>query len=219
MAGRETQGAKAARALAIIQALDREMPEANIELTSTTPLELLVAVLLSAQTTDKRVNLATPKLFERFKTAQDYADADVTEVESYIRTVGLFRNKAKALVRLGKELVVEHRGEVPTTRAALARLPGVGPKTAGVVSIHLGGDTAFPVDTHVLRLAKRLGLSAHANPDDVEVDLRKLVPEPWWFKGHQLLIWHGRRTCFARQPACSRCVVRALCPRRGVPIR
>ncbi|MCC6332616.1 MAG: endonuclease III [Myxococcales bacterium] len=208
---------KRARALQILERLDAAMPEAEIELDYQSPLELLVAVVLSAQTTDKRVNLVTPALFKAFPTARHYAQATPAQVEVYIKTVGLFRNKAKALVKLGQVLLDRHGGLVPKTRAELAELPGAGQKTAGVVSIHLGTDKAFPVDTHILRLSKRLGLSTHAEPDEVEADLRNLVPEPWWFKGHQLLIWHGRRCCDARRPECHRCVVAELCPKKGVP--
>jgi len=214
---RETVDQKRARALEILRRLDGAMPEAEIELDYTTPLELLVAVALSAQTTDKRVNLVTPALFKDFPTAQHYAQAKPEHIEKYIQTVGLFRNKAKNLVKLGQVLVERHGGEVPKTRAELAELPGAGLKTAGVVSIHLGTDKAFPVDTHILRLSKRLELSTKTDPDGVEADLQKLVPEDWWFKGHQLLIWHGRRCCDARKPECHRCVVAELCPKKGVP--
>ncbi|MEW5741052.1 MAG: endonuclease III [Myxococcota bacterium] len=214
---RESAEEKRARALEILKRLDGAMPEAEIELDFETPLELLVSVVLSAQTTDKRVNLVTPALFRDFPTAQHYAQATPAQLEKYIQTVGLFRNKAKALVKLGQVLVERHGGAVPTTRAELAELPGAGQKTAGVVSIHLGTDKAFPVDTHILRLSKRLGLSTQPDPDGVEADLRKLVPEEWWFKGHQLLIWHGRRCCDARKPECHRCVVAELCPKKGVP--
>lgn len=208
--------AKRARAVEIITRLDGAMPEAKIELDYTTPLQLVVAVALSAQTTDRRVNMVTPALFARFQTAADYAQATPEEVEGYIKTVGLFRNKAKNLVKLGQALVARHGGEVPTSRAALSELPGVGNKTAGVVTIHLGADAAFPVDTHILRLSKRLGLSTHETPDEVEADLQKVVPQPLWFKGHQLLIWHGRRCCDALRPECHRCVVAELCPKKGV---
>lgn len=193
------------------------MPEAKIELDYTTPLELLVAVALSAQTTDRRVNMVTPALFARFRTAADYAAATPAEIEAYIKTVGLFRNKAKNLVKLGQALVERHGGEVPGQREVLAELPGVGNKTAGVVTIHLGVERAFPVDTHILRLSKRLGLSTKTDPDDVEAELRKVVPEELWFKGHQLIIWHGRRCCDALKPECHRCVVAELCPKKGVP--
>ncbi len=213
---RETFAARSTRARLIIDRLNAAMPEAKIELHATTPLELLVAVLLSAQTTDKRVNLVTPALFKRFKTAADYAAAKPEDIERIIASVGLFRNKAKAIAALGRALVENHQGKVPLARAALAMLPGVGQKTAGVVSMHLGGEAAFPVDTHILRLAKRMGLSDAATPDKVEIDLQKLIPQRLWFQGHQLLIWHGRRCCAARSPQCQRCVVFDLCPRRGV---
>lgn len=213
---RETTDAKRARAVEVLRRLDAAMPEAKIELDYTTPLELVVAVALSAQTTDRRVNLVTPALFARFPTAADYAAATPADVEPYIKTVGLFRNKAKNLVKLGQALVERHGGEVPTSRAALAELPGVGNKTAGVVTIHLGADAAFPVDTHILRLSKRLGFTTHETPDEVEADLQKLVPRELWFKGHQLLIWHGRRCCDALKPECHRCVAAELCPKKGV---
>jgi endonuclease-3 len=215
---RETRAEKQQRANAIIDRLDQAMPEAKIELDYTTPLELLVAVALSAQTTDKRVNLVSPPLFRDFPTAHHYANATPKQLQAYIKTVGLFRNKAKNLAALGRELVARHGGAVPTTRAELAELPGVGLKTAGVVAIHLGSDTAFPVDTHVLRLSWRLGLTAKKKPDDVEADLQKLLPVARWFQGHQLIIWHGRRVCHARSPECHRCVVAELCPKRGVKV-
>jgi endonuclease-3 len=214
--GRESVSDKRARAVEIISRLDAAMPEAKIELDYQTPLELVVAVALSAQTTDKRVNMVTPALFRRFPTAAAYANASTEEVETYIKTVGLFRSKARNLVKLGQVLVAKHGGQVPGTRAELVELPGVGNKTAGVVTIHLGVEAAFPVDTHILRLSKRLGLSTSDDADQVEADLRKVVPEPLWFKGHQLIIWHGRRCCAARSPQCHRCVVAELCPKRGL---
>jgi endonuclease-3 len=213
---RETKAQKAARAGAILDGLEAQMPGARIELDYETPLELLVAVMLSAQCTDKRVNLVTPALFQRYRTAADYGAADVAEVEGYIRTCGLYRNKAKNLVATGKLLAEAHGGQVPLDREVLQGLPGVGRKTAGVVTTHLGGTPAFPVDTHIQRLAGRMGLSSARTPDGVEGDLRALVPEARWTNGHQLLIWHGRRTCAARAPACDRCTVHAHCPRRGV---
>ena len=213
---RETLAEKRARAVTIITRLDAAMPEAKIELDYTTPLELVVAVALSAQTTDRRVNMVTPALFARFKTAADYAKVTPAEIEAFIKTVGLFRNKAKNLVKLGQALVERHGGEVPGSREALAELPGVGNKTAGVVSIHLGTDVAFPVDTHILRLSYRMGLTTKTTPDEVEEELQKLLPKELWFKGHQLLIWHGRRCCDALRPECHRCVVADLCPKKGV---
>ena len=214
---RETTADKAKRALEIIERLDRQMPEANIELNYKTPLELLVAVILSAQTTDKGVNKATPALFAKYRNPADYAVATPQEIEVFIKTLGLFRNKAKSLVALGKALLEHHGGQVPGKRSEIAQLPGAGLKTAGVVSMHLGTDVAFPVDTHIMRLANRMGFTTADNPDDVEDAMRKLVPQKWWFKAHQLIIWHGRRVCDAKAPKCFDCVVSPLCPRRGVP--
>jgi endonuclease III len=207
---------KRLRAQAVVDRLDQAMPEAKIELDYRTPLELLVAVILSAQCTDQRVNLVTPALFRRYRSAAAYATAELAELESLIRTCGLYRSKAKNLIAAARALVAERRGEVPTSREALARLPGVGAKTAGVVAVHLGGDLAFPVDTHIFRLAHRLDFSRGKTPDQVEADLQVLLPPPRWAKGHQLLIWHGRRTCGARAPACARCAVEEMCPKRGV---
>jgi endonuclease-3 len=202
--------------VAVIDRLDVHMPGAKIELDHRTPLELLVSVILSAQCTDRRVNLVTPALFRRYPSAKSYARAKVSELEALIKSCGLYRSKARNLIAAAKVLVEQHQGEIPKTREELEALPGVGHKTAGVVCIHLGTEDAFPVDTHIRRLAKRLGFSRHDNPDDVEMDLRALLPTNRWAKGHQLLIWHGRRTCFARRPACERCVVADLCPKIGV---
>jgi len=213
---RESKAAKAARAAAILTALAEAMPDARIELDHRTPYELLVAVILSAQCTDRRVNMVTPALFRRFPDARALAQADEAEVRPFIQSLGLYRAKAKNLVAAAQALVADHGAEVPTGRAALALLPGVGNKTAGVVSMHIGGDAAFPVDTHVKRLAFRMGLTSAEAPDRVEADLQALLPPERWVLGHQLLVWHGRRTCFARAPACQRCPVAALCPRRGV---
>lgn len=201
----------------MIHRLDAHMPNAKIELGYRTPLELLVSVILSAQCTDKRVNIVTPPLFERYRTAQAYASARPKELESMIKTCGLYRSKAKNIIAAAQALVREHGGVVPVSREELEALPGVGRKTAGVVTIHLGGDPAFPVDTHIRRLAHRLGFTKQTDPDKVELDLRALMPSDLWAKAHQLLIWHGRRTCFARSPACERCVVAELCPKIGVP--
>lgn len=213
---RESKEARDRRAVEVMDRLAAHMPQAKIELDYRTPLELLVSVILSAQCTDKRVNLVTPALFARYRTAADYAGTTAAELESYIRTCGLYRSKAKNIIAAAKALVAEHGGEVPSSREALKRLAGVGHKTAGVVAIHLGGDAAFPVDTHIKRIAARLGLTKETHPDKVEEDLRELLPSDRWTQAHQLLIWHGRRTCFARSPACERCVVADLCPKVGV---
>ena len=217
--GRETIEAKRRRAIEVLGRLEADMPEVRIQLDYRTPLELLVAVILSAQCTDKRVNLVTPALFERFPDAQAYAAVKPEVVEPFIQTCGLYRAKAKNIVAAAKALVGQHGGQVPSSREALEQLPGVGRKTAGVVCIHLGGDAAFPVDTHVKRLAGRLDFSREHHPNKIEKDLQALVPQERWFNGHQLLVWHGRRTCLARSPACERCVVANLCPQRGVRVK
>lgn len=214
--GRETAVEKRKRALEVMDRLQASMPDARIELDYRTPLELLVAVILSAQCTDKRVNMVTPALFQRFPDAPSYARAEPTDVEPFIRTCGLYRAKAKNIVAAARALVEEHAGQVPLQRAVLEGLPGVGRKTAGVVCIHLGGDAAFPVDTHVKRLAYRLGFTPQTDPDKVEKDMQAVLPPERWTLGHQLLVWHGRRTCFARSPACADCVVAGLCPKKGV---
>ena len=214
---RESKQEKRRRASAVIKRLDAHMPNAKIELGYRTPLELLISVILSAQCTDKRVNMVTPALFARYPTAQAYAKASPEELESMIKTCGLYRSKAKNIIAAAKALVQDHGGLVPVSRAQLEALPGVGRKTAGVVTIHLGGDAAFPVDTHIRRLSRRLGFTKQTDPDKVERDLMELLPAADWAKAHQLLIWHGRRTCFARSPACERCVVAKLCPKIGVP--
>src|SRR5215468_9835184 len=213
---RETVPERKARAVKVIERLDETMPGAKIELDYRTPLQLVTAVILSAQCTDKRVNMITPALFRRYPDARSLADADTPELEKMIHSCGFFRSKAKSLKGMAAAVADQHGGEVPTSRAELAAMPGVGPKTAGVVTVHLGGEPAFPVDTHVRRLSRRLGFTKQEEPDRVEADLQALVPQELWAKGHQLLIWHGRRTCFARSPACERCVVRELCPRIGV---
>ena len=207
----------AERCSAILDALGLAYPQARIELDYRSPLELLVAVMLSAQCTDKRVNLVTPKLFAHFRSPADYAQVAPEELYPFIASCGLYRNKAKNIVAMAKALLDKHAGAVPSARAALHALPGVGPKTAGVVSLHLpDGDSAFPVDTHVGRLARRMGLTRQSDPSKVELDLQRLVPRDRWAEGHQLLIFHGRRRCLARAPDCGGCEVSALCPKRGV---
>ncbi len=193
------------------------MPGVRIALRFADDLQLLVSVILSAQSTDVGVNRATPALFARFPDAASYARARPEELWPFIRSLGLFRNKAKAIVAAMQAIEREHGGRVPRTREGLEALPGVGPKTAGVVLVHLGAAHAFPVDTHVGRVSRRLDLSRETDPSKVERDLIALLPEERWANAHQLFVWHGRRTCMARAPACSRCPVADLCPKRGVP--
>ena len=208
---------KRARALEIVARLERAMPDVKIALEFRNDVELLVSVILSAQSTDVGVNRATPALFARFPDAAAYAAAAPEDLWPHIRSLGLYRNKAKAIVAAMQAIAREHGGRVPRTREALEALPGVGPKTAGVVLVHLGAALAFPVDTHVGRVSRRLGLSRERDPSKVERDLTALLPEERWAKAHQLFVWHGRRTCKALAPACSRCPVNELCPKRGVP--
>jgi endonuclease-3 len=208
---------KRARALEIVERLERAMPDVKIALRYGSDVELLIAVILSAQSTDAGVNKATPGLFAAFPDAAAYARATPEALWPYVQRVGLYRNKSKAIVAAMKAIVAEHGGKVPRTREALEALPGVGRKTAGVVLVHLGAAPAFPVDTHVGRVARRLDLSREENPDKVERDLCALIPEARWAKGHLLFVFHGRRVCKALAPACSACPVEPLCPKRGVP--
>jgi endonuclease-3 len=201
----------------VIDRLEAAMPGVRIELDFGTELELLVAVILSAQARDVRVNQATPGLFAAFPDAAAYAAARPEDLWPHVRSLGLFRNKARAIVAAARAIQHRHAGRVPRTREALEALPGVGRKTAGVVLVHLGAGHAFPVDTHVGRLARRLGFSMAKDPDRVEQDLSALLPPQRWGEAHQLLVWHGRRTCHARKPDCAACPVARLCPKVGLP--
>lgn len=208
---------KRARAAEVVDRLERAMPNVKIALEFEDDLQLLVSVILSAQSTDVGVNRATPALFARFTDAEAYARASPEDLWPFLRSLGLYRNKARAIVAAMQAIALEHGGRVPRTREALEALPGVGRKTAGVVLVHLGAAHAFPVDTHVGRVSRRLDLTRQLDPDRVEQDLMALLPEERWGRAHQLFVWHGRRTCLARAPACSRCAVDGLCPKRGVP--
>jgi endonuclease-3 len=213
---RAPPAAERARAAEALDRLERLMPEARIALRFEDDVQLLTAVVLSAQSTDARVNLVTPALFARFPDARAFASARPEELWPFIRSVGLFRAKARSLVAAMRAIASEHGGRVPRDRAALEALPGVGPKTAGVVLIHLGAEEAFPVDTHVGRVARRLGFTREREPGRVEERLRALLPRDRWARGHQLFVWHGRRTCAARAPACEKCVLADLCRKVGV---
>ncbi len=213
---RTPSDAERTRALEVLRRLDAAMPGARIELDFEGDLQLLVSVILSAQSTDKGVNRVTPGLFAAFPDAAALAGADPEQLWPHIRTLGLFRNKARAIVAAARRIVEAHGGQVPRTRAELEALPGVGQKSAGVILVQQGVEAAFPVDTHVGRLARRLGFTRQLAPGRVEAELRALFPRDWWAHGHQLLVWHGRRCCTARAPACDRCPVAELCPRRGV---
>ncbi|MBA3794704.1 MAG: endonuclease III [Rubrobacter sp.] len=196
-----------------ISRLKAAYPNARTELSWTNPLELLVATILSAQTTDVRVNLVTPNLFAKYPTAADYAGADPEELEEDIRPTGFFRNKAKSLLGMARALVEDHGGEVPRTMPELVALPGVGRKTANVV---LGNafsiDEGVVVDTHVRRLSNRLGFSTEKDPEKIERDLMETVPREDWTVFSHLLILHGRSTCKSRKPDCENCTLNDLCP-------
>lgn len=209
----ESLQAKIDRTQTIITGLRTEYPDAHCELNYTNPLELLIATILSAQCTDKAVNLATPALFATYRTAADYANANVEDLQTAIRSLGFFRNKAKSIQSCCRKLVEEHGGEVPRTMEELVELPGVGRKTANVV---LGNafniNEGIVVDTHVARLSHRLALSHKVEPEKIEIDLQALVPRKFWAMWSHWLIWHGRRRCNARKPDCDHCVIFALCP-------
>lgn len=203
----------AAYAREVFSRLLRAHPDAHCELDYETPLQLLEATILSAQCTDKRVNLVTPLLFRTFPTAQSLAGAPPQKVEEIIKSTGFFRNKTKSLIGLGKALMERHDGEVPDSMAALVKLPGVGRKTANVV---LGNafmkNEGVVVDTHVARVSFRLGLTRETDPVRIEQDLMKLFPREDWALLSHLLIFHGRRICEARRPKCEICVLNDICP-------
>lgn len=201
-----------ARAGEILDRLETLYPDADCELDYRNAFELLIATILSAQCTDKRVNAVTPVLFARYPTARDLASASLPEVEEIIRSTGFFRAKAKSITGCARALVEKHGGEVPRDFEAAVKLPGVGRKTASVVLGHAYGlAEGIAVDTHVLRLTARLGLTKHADPIRVEQDLMRLVPRNRWVKTTDLIIFHGRRVCDARKPRCGECGLFDLC--------
>jgi endonuclease-3 len=203
------------RARRINRELARLYPDAHIELNFTSPLELLVAAILSAQSTDRRVNEVTRVLFVRYRTAADYAAADRAELERLIRPTGFFRAKANQLIILGQALCDRFGGKVPDTLEELVTLPGVGRKTANMVLGDAFGKPSLTVDTHFARLARRFGWTAHADPEKIEQDVGALLPHQEWTAASHRLIWHGRRVCHARAPACGACGIARLCPSFG----
>jgi endonuclease-3 len=214
---RETSITKAARLKRIITVLDQTYPEAKCELRYSKPLELLVATILSAQCTDKRVNIVAKELFKKYRSAADYANASLAELEQAIRTTGFFRNKAKNIRACCRKLIKRHGGKVPQTMEELTQLDGVGRKTANVVLGNAFGiNVGVVVDTHVARLSQRLGLTKQKDPEKIERDLMALVPQKQWTLFSHWLIWHGRRRCSARKPDCPNCEIQKLCPQIGV---
>ncbi len=204
----------------LVGAFSKVYPEAHCELDFKTPLQLLVATILSAQCTDKRVNLVTPKLFKRYRSAAEYAQSSPDELESMIRSTGFFRAKTKSIRAAAAAIEEKHGGKVPDTMEELHALPGVGRKTANVVLGNaFGKDEGIVVDTHVARLSHRLRLTKQTDAVKIETDLMKVVPREHWTIWSHWLIWHGRRRCYARKPDCRRCEIFALCPSGKIFIR
>jgi endonuclease-3 len=201
------------QARTVIRRLKKAYPDAKTELDHHSAWELLVATILSAQSTDKGVNMVTPSLFARYPTPAALADANPDDVETLIKSTGFFRNKTKSIMGAARAIVERHGGEVPHTMEELTALPGVGRKTANVVLGNaFGVNVGIVVDTHVLRLSRRLGLTDNTDPVKVEQDLMAVVPRKTWALFSHLLIFHGRRVCFARKPACGECVLNDICP-------
>ena len=207
----------AARAKKIIQKLRRAYPDAHCALVHRNPLQLLVATILSAQCTDVRVKMVTPALFNKYRTATDFANAPAGELEEMIRSTGFFRNKARSIRNCCRALVNQHGGRVPDTLDALVSLDGIGRKTANVVlGVAYGKAEGIVVDTHVARLSRRMGLTRQLTPEKIEEALMQIVSLADWIDFSHLLIWHGRKRCNARRPDCIQCEVAELCPKIGV---
>ncbi|OGS21449.1 MAG: endonuclease III [Elusimicrobia bacterium RIFOXYA2_FULL_39_19] len=199
----------------ILKRLKKHYPEAKIALNYSSPIEILVATILSAQCTDKQVNKVTEAIFKKYKSAKDYASADIKEFEQEIKSTGFYHNKAKNIVESAKIIVTKHGRKVPDTMNNLLTLPGVARKTANIV---LGNAynivEGIPVDTHVKRLSQRLGLSNESNPEKIEQDLMHLFKKKQWYKLSYLLIEHGRNTCNAKKPLCDKCFLKDICPKK-----
>jgi endonuclease-3 len=212
----ESKENKVARLKKIMAGLQKAYPDAHCELDYSNPLELLIATILSAQCTDKRVNAVTATLFRKYPSAAAYAKARLPELEQDIKTTGFFRNKSKSIKTCCQAIVEKHSGKVPDTMEALIELGGVGRKTANVVLGNaFGKNVGVVVDTHVTRLAQRLGLTKHTDPMKIEQDLMQLVPQDKWTIFAHWFIWHGRRRCYARNPDCTNCEIKSVCPRIG----
>ncbi len=217
MAPRASAAERTARAAALLEAFARTYPSAHCELDYRTPLDLLVATILSAQCTDKRVNIVTKELFRVCRTAADYVALPQEQLEDLVKTTGFFRAKARNIKACCTALVARHAGEVPRSMDALIALAGVGRKTANVVLGNAFGiNVGVVVDTHVMRLTRRLGLTKQTTPEKIEPELMALIPRAQWALFSHWLIWHGRRRCTARKPDCAHCEVADLCPRVGV---
>lgn len=217
-AGQPSPAAKR-RTAQILDRLKEALPEVRVELSYRTPLELLIATILSAQCTDQRVNQVTPQLFSRYRTAHDYAQADPAELEALIRPTGFFKSKARHIVACTKVLTARFAGRVPDNMEDLTSLSGVGRKTANVILGACFGKPALVVDTHVKRVANRLDLASSDDPVKIEADLQQLMPQPRWTEGSQRLLLHGRYVCLARAPRCAHCAIYSLCDWTGKAAR
>ncbi len=195
----------------IIKILSKHIPDSRIALRFSNPFELLVATILSAQCTDVKVNQVTEDLFKKYRSARDYAEAEMQGLEEMIRPTGFYRNKAKSLQRCCREIVSRFGGKVPQTLDELVTLPGVGRKTANVLLGNVFGTPGIVVDTHVQRVSQRIGLTGNSDPVKIEFDLMEVVQKEEWTHFSNLLIWHGRKTCIARKPLCETCPIRKLC--------
>lgn len=201
------------RGLKIISLLEKEFSDAKIALNYSSPLELLVATILSAQTTDERVNIVTKSLFQKYRTAEEFADSNLSELEQDIRSTGFYRNKAKNIKKAGQMLVQKFDSKVPRTMEEILELPGVARKTGNIVLQNAYGVVeGIAVDTHVRRVSARLGLTANKDPDKIEQDLMRIVPKEKWMRITDLLIFLGRRICIARKPKCGICILNQICP-------
>ena len=202
------------RAAKVLKSLKKTYPDARCELDFSNPLELLIGCILSAQCTDKRVNMVTPALFAKYKTPADWAAVPQARLEKEIHSTGFYRNKAKNIRALCRIVDEKYQGKVPDDFEALVKLPGIGRKTANVLMVSAFDKPGIVVDTHMKRLANRLGFTREQNPDKIEFDLQKIIPEKDWGAFSHAIVFHGRRCCYARKPECARCPVRALCPSR-----
>lgn len=201
------------KAQTIIKLLKKQYPSAKIALNFSSPLELLVATILSAQCTDERTNRVTRNLFKKYRTVKDYANADLKIFEKDIRQTGFYRNKAKNIIAACKKIIKEFRGKVPQKMEDLTTLPGVGRKTANIVlTFAFGKIGGIAVDTHVRRLSQRLGLSKNSDPEKIEQDLMEIIPQKYWGEFNSLIIEHGRRVCLAKKPLCEKCILKHICP-------
>ena len=213
---KESKEVRKKRAKLIYKKLTKSYPNVRCELNFRNPLQLLIATVLSAQCTDKRVNLVTKELFKRYRTVDDFADANIRELQRIIKSTGFFRAKAKNIKGLSQKISSDFHGKVPKTLEELIKLPGVGRKTGNVVLGHAFGIPGITVDTHFGRLSRRFGWTKQIDPVKVEFEVMELIPRKEWTNLSQRLIWHGRRVCFARKPACGACSINSLCPSFGI---